>query len=124
MKKFAVLLAALPLAFLIACTPTEKKQDTPPPPKAAGQECAPAAQPGSAKQIIQNYGSTLSHAPGQARSVQAKVDLGAISEAVRNFMVENGKYPESLDMVKSYLRPGTDLSAFSYDPSSGTVCVK
>lgn len=128
MKNIAVLLAALPLMMLVACAPSEKKQDVPPAPKAAGQssgkECATSAAPASAKDIVTGYANRVVSAPDKARAAQAKVDLGAIQEAVRNFMVENGRYPESLGMIQGYLRPGSDLASFGYDPSTGTVCVK
>ncbi len=121
MKKL-ILLAIIALS-LVACTPREKKNDAPPTPKTPDTASAPQ-QPESAKQIVNNYEKTLVTSIDRAKGAQAQVDLGAIQDAIRNFQMENGRYPNSLDAIKSYLRPGTDLSAFNYDAGTGAVTVK
>ncbi|MGE5190190.1 MAG: AAA family ATPase [Gemmatimonadota bacterium] len=60
----------------------------------------------------------------KARAAQAATDLGSVKDAIRNYQVENGRYPDSLDAVRNYLRPDVDLSAFNYDPASGNVTIK
>lgn len=115
---------ALIFSMLVGCTPTEKKNDAPPTPQSPDTAAAPKTQSESSKDIVNNYEKTLVTSIDRAKGAQAKVDLGAIQDAVRNFQVENGKYPDSLDAVKGFLRPGTDLSAFNYDAGSGMVSLK
>lgn len=124
MKK--LLLLSIIVSLLVGCTPREKKNDAPPTPKTPDTASAPQQpqQPESAKQIVNNYEKTLVTSVDRAKGAQAQVDLGAIQDAVRNFQMENGRYPDSLDAVKGYLRPGTDLSAFNYDAGTGTVTVR
>ena len=50
--------------------------------------------------------------------------MGAVQEAVRNYQVENGRYPDSLDAIKSYVSPKVNLGLYSYDPGTGTVSLK
>jgi hypothetical protein len=118
--------------ILFACTPTEKKVDVPPPPKAEEQATqppapagpAPQAAPESSKQIIENYQKGLTSSIDKARGAQAKVDMGAVQDAVRNYQVENGRYPDSLDAIKSYVSPKVNLGLYNYDPGTGTVSIK
>jgi hypothetical protein len=119
------------IIMMFACTPTEKKVDIPPPPKAQEQATqAPASAgptpqaPESSKQIIENYQKGLVTSVDKARGAQAKVDMGAVQDAVRNYQVENGRYPDSLEAIKSYVRPGTDLTLYNYDRGTGTVSLK
>ncbi len=123
MKKLILLFIVALL--LVGCTPREKKNDAPPTPKTPDTASAPQPQqPESAKQIVNNYEKTLVTSIDRAKGAQAEVDLGAVQDAVRNYQMENGRYPDTLNAVKSYLRPGTDLSAFNYDAGTGTVTVR
>lgn len=128
-RVFSVIPVAL-LAFAVGCAPSEKKDDVPPPPKAPSADAsapAPVAapqQPESAKEIVEGYQKGLVGSVDKARLAQARTDLGAIKDAVRNYQVDNGKFPASLDEIKNYLRGGTDLGLFSYDPGNGNVTIK
>jgi hypothetical protein len=127
-RVFSVIPVAL-LAFAVGCAPSEKKDDVPPPPKASSADAsapAPAApqQPESAKEIVEGYQKGLVGSVDKARLAQARTDLGAIKDAVKNYQVDNGKFPASLDEIKSYLRGGTDLGLFNYDPANGNVTIK
>lgn len=125
-------LCVIPMALLIlavGCSPSEKKQDVPPLPKAPAAEAsatAPATprQPESAKDIVEGYSRGLKTSLDRAKLAQTRTDLGAIKDAVRNYQVDNGKFPASLEDIKSYLRGGVDLSLFAYDPATGAVSLK
>lgn len=128
-----IFLALTVVLGLFGCTPTEKKVDVPPPPTAgeqATQAPTPASpapqgqQPESAKKVIEDYHKGLTTSIDKAKSVQAKVDMGAVQDAVRNYQVENGRCPEGLDAIKSYVGPKVNLSLYNYDPGTGTVSLK
>ena len=124
MKRVFCLISTALLICAVGCAPSEKKQDVPPTPKAPVAEAPAPQQPESAKEVVEGYQKGLVTAVDKAKQAQARTDLGAISAAVRNYQVENGKFPASLEDIKSYLRVGTDLGLFSYDPATGNVTIK
>lgn len=130
MKRVFCVIPMVLLILAVGCAPSEKKEDVPPPPKAPSAEAsapAPAAapqQPESAKEIVEGYQKGLVGSVDKARMAQARTDLGAIQDAIRNYQVENGRFPASLEDIKNYLRGGTDLGLFSYDPATGAVSLK
>ena len=129
MKRVICLISLALLILAVGCAPSEKKQDVPPPPKTPAAEAsapAPATpqQPEPAKEIVEGYSKGLATSLDEAKLAQTRTDLGAIKDAVRNYQVDNGKFPASLDDIKSYLRGGTDLGLFSYDPATGNVTIK
>ncbi len=126
MKKLYILLSAILVIFVFGCSKSEQKNDAPQAPPAAQQAAPaqPAQQPDSAKEIVQQYGQGLVKSVDKARGVQGKIDLDSVKDAVRNYQVENGRYPASLDAIKNYLRPDIDLSSFNYDPATGNVTQK
>jgi len=121
MKRVLCVMPMILLLLAVGCSPSEKKQDVPPPPKAPA---ATPRQPGTAKEIVEGYSKGLETSIDKAKLAQTRTDLGAIKDAVRNYQVDNGKFPASLEDIKSYLRGGTDLGLFSYDPSTGNVTIK
>ena len=135
MNKLVYLIPLAALTLALGCTPTEKKTDVPQPPKAPQEQTsalapatampAPApAQPESSKQIVQGYAKSITGTMDRARLAQTRVDMEVIQAAVRNYQVDNGKYPASLDEVKGSLRAGADLSLFNYDSATGMVSIK
>ena len=130
MKTHLYLLAAITLFASFACTPTEKKADVPPPPTAPAQQEAPAppsppaGEQKSSGQIMKDYASGLTGAQGKARSANAKVEMESVVTAVRDYQVDNGKYPATLSDIQDKLGPGFDLGMFNYDPSTGAVTLK
>ena len=131
MKKLFLLLPAIFLTFAFGCSQSGQKTEAPQPAPAAQQAApaqapaaAPAQQPESAKEIVEGYGKGLVTSVDKARGAQASVDLGSVKDAVRNYQVENGRYPASLDAIKNYIRPEINLSAFNYDPATGNVTLK
>ena len=112
------------MAFSLGCTPSEKKADVPPPVKApSAQAAATSAQPETSKEIVEGYEHTLVTAPDKARATQGKLDKDAVQTAIRDFQLDNGRYPSSLDEVKGKV-PGMDVGKFNYDPNTGTVTLK
>jgi len=143
MRRYFYLIAVVALLSLsLGCTPTEKKADVPPPPTAPQQEApapapqadaAPAAapvpapvskEPESANKIVNDYRRTLMTPIGKSKGTQEKVDTAAVKIALQSYYSEHEKYPESLDEIKGYLKDGTDLSIYNYDPATGTVSLK
>jgi hypothetical protein len=133
MKRLLYVLPVTIITLALACTPTEKKADVPPAPQAPQQEAAPAptqpaapapAQPPTAGQVINNYGSGLGIAIDRAKGAQAKEDINEVLTAVRNYQIENGKYPATLDEIKGSIRPNIDVNIYNYDPNDGTVTIK
>src|SRR3990172_2985145 len=122
MNKLSHILLIGSLMFIAACE--KREPPAPPPPKAPAEQAAPAPKPGSAKEIVENYASGLTSSVDKSNTGQARTDLGAGQNAVRTFQLENGRYPDSLESIRSYLRPGTDLGAFNYDPATGAVALK
>ncbi len=131
MRKLFIVFSSMFLMLSVGCSRSGQKNDALQAPPAA-QQAAPeqastpaqAQQPESAKEIVQQYGQGLVKSVDKARGVQAKIDLDSVKDAVRNYQVENGRYPSSLDAIKNYVRPNIDLSAFNYDPATGNVALK
>jgi hypothetical protein len=133
MKTLLYLLPAVAILAFTACTPTEKKADVPPPPQATPDASATAKPmtpaPGlqeapSSKEIVEKYEHTLVTSMDKARAVKDKVELEAIGTAIRDYQVDNGKYPASLDDIKDRVSTGFDASKYTYHPETGTVAPK
>ena len=124
MKRVFCLISTILLVVTVGCSPSEKKDDAPPTPKAPVAQAPAPQHPESAKEVVEGYQKELVTAVDKSKQAQARTDLGAIKVAIESYQADNQKFPPSLDDIKSLLRPGIDLGLFSYDPATGTVTIK
>ncbi|MDH4162419.1 MAG: hypothetical protein OEW15_06980 [Nitrospirota bacterium] len=94
----AVLIAALLMATIIACTDD--------------------------KNPAQQYGTTMVNSLKSAKSVEDKAHADAARKAIQDFHVTNGRYPADLAELLSATGLPLKSDAYDYDPSTGTLTKK
>jgi competence protein ComGC len=74
---------------------------------------------------VEEYGTALIGSYKHAQNAGVAANLDAVQRSVQAYRAANGKFPESLEeLKKDFMGSDIDMSAYDYDPETGTVSIK
>jgi hypothetical protein len=76
------------------------------------------------KNPVEEYGMGLVNSLGRSKEAARAANLDALRRTIAAFRAANGRYPQSLEEIASFMGSDVEPDIYDYDPETGKIALR